>query len=452
MAPLTLQQELEPTLYRPVRALAAGAHAEVILVEHRELGGPSVMKLVHPKEEPLASELARRLRIEGRLLRSIHHENLLEVRDFGATKSGRAFLVTEFLSGRTLKDEVQARGPLPLAEALEVTAQILRGLAAAHEAGLVHRDIKPDNIFYCEPARDDAPRVVKILDFGIAKLVTESAQAIAGEAAPTAPDLLLGTPLFLSPEQIRCAPLDGRTDIYALGGVLYYLLTGRAPFPLRRLDELLRAHLVQPAPSPSSLRPEVPFAIDRIVAIALAKATGERFPSAKAMLDAIEPIQGALDERVPTSPMRKTQVLGATPAPSAPSIADEAPTSDLEPTKPAVPKPPVLRYDAPVGPRGRAPTMKLAQMTPPRPAIRETVNDPALARAIVGKPAAPPAPSAPAAPPLAPAPAKGRALRVAIWIASVIFAVLTLKLLEHCGDRASRAVGTPQQLRPETAH
>lgn len=170
------------------------------------------------------------------------------------------------------------------------------------------------------------------------------------------------------------------------------------------------------------------------------------------MLDAIEPIQGALDERVPTSPMRKTQVLGATPAPSAPSIADEAPTSDLEPTKPAVPKPPVLRYDAPVGPRGRAPTMKLAQMTPPRPAIRETVNDPALARAILGKPAAPPAPSAPAAPPLAPEPAKGRALRVAIWIASVIFAVLTLKLLEHCRDRASRAVGTPQQLRPETAH
>jgi eukaryotic-like serine/threonine-protein kinase len=283
-----MSDPLEGTPYRALRPLGAGSMGEVIEAEHTGLGRRVVVKLLHKRyfaggpQEDLA-QLADRMRLEGQALGAIEHVHVVAALDCGVTPGGRPYLVMERLVGRTLREELDARGPLPVDEALDLAAQALDGLAAVHQAGLVHRDVKPDNLFLCDPAPGRG-RIVKLLDLGVAKIVAASSASPSPLAVPTAEGIAMGTPRYFSPEQAIGAPLDGRSDVYSMGLVLHALVTGRTPFDhMRETAALLRAH-AESAPHPLSLHAPSPPPPDLEAAVsrALAKRPADRFPSAAA--------------------------------------------------------------------------------------------------------------------------------------------------------------------------
>jgi serine/threonine-protein kinase len=239
--------------------------------------------------------VATRLRTEARVLTQLEHEHLVRVLDFGRTQSGRPFLVMEYLRGRTLKELVQEFGALPAAQAVALTKQILSGLAKVHAAGIIHRDLKPDNVFVCGPEGATGAQLasagrVKILDFGIVKVVTEHDRARLGHVAPTEEGMLVGTPAYLSPEQALSQTVTPAADLYAVGGILGYLVTGEAPFRASSQLELLRAHVMEP-PVPPSARVPAAAPLDALVLQALRKKPEDRFPSAAHFLRALEDLR-----------------------------------------------------------------------------------------------------------------------------------------------------------------
>ena len=246
------------TAYRTISVLGHGGMGEVVEAEHLPLGRTVVVKLLHQQFADDAP-IADRLRVEARSLALVQHPNVVAVSDFGRTRTGRPFLVTERLQGRTLGAELRARGFLPVAEAIDITVQVLAGLEAAHQQGIVHRDIKPENIFLCD-ATPASPRIAKVLDFGLAKIIGDrSLQRTAPEYA-TKKGTFLGTPRFTAPEQMGAGVVDGRTDVYGTGLVLYTLLVGKGPFAhLRESLELMKAHLHdRPVPPSAHARQSIP--------------------------------------------------------------------------------------------------------------------------------------------------------------------------------------------------
>ncbi|NUP12089.1 MAG: serine/threonine protein kinase [Polyangiaceae bacterium] len=287
-----LTATLAGTPYVPVRRLAATQLSEVHVVRHRALGHEAVMKVLAAVDGALVEDLERRLLREGRVLVGLDHENIVKVLDFGFTLCGRPYLVVELLDGKTLKQEVREGGTLPVAEVLDIAAQTLSALTCAHEAGLVHRDLKPDNIMRLR-ADGAGPRRIKVLDFGIVKIVDEKVRERVGGVVPTTQGQIVGTPAFASPEQIMQGAIDARTDLYAVGGVIFYLLTGRAPFLGVDLADLLNAHLTSSPIPPSRMRSDVPPALDALVLKALSKSPADRYPSAAAMLEALRAVSPA---------------------------------------------------------------------------------------------------------------------------------------------------------------
>ncbi|WP_437938765.1 serine/threonine-protein kinase [Sorangium sp. So ce341] len=306
------RDELEGTPYRALRRLGRGGMGEVLEAEHRALRKRVVVKLVR---RALAGDprFADRLRVEAQALAAVSSPHVVAVLDLGRTPAGRPYLVMERLEGRTLGEELVRRGALPVAEAIDLVRQVLAGLAAAHRVGLVHRDVKLDNVFLCAPgsAAPGGGRVAKLLDFGVAKVLdggvepgaagapgAERTFALEGPAYPTEAGLLVGTPRTASPEQARCQPVDARADVYAVGLLMYTLLVGHGPFA--HLDdalEVLRAHVLE-APCPPSLRAAqlIPPALDRAVLRALAKRAEERFQSAEAFAEELGRIAAELGE------------------------------------------------------------------------------------------------------------------------------------------------------------
>lgn len=284
------------TPYRPLRRLGRGGMGEVIEAAHVGLDKPVVVKLLHRdlNREP---RIVERMRIEAQSLARLAHPNLVTVTDFGQTAEGRTFLVMERLYGRTMREELAARGALPVLEAVDFVEQALAGLAAAHGAGIVHRDVKLDNLFVCDPdAR--GRRVVKVLDFGIAKVVAprDDGRAPAPSLYQTEEGVLVGTPRYMSPEQASGLAVDARTDVYAAGAVLYTLLAGRGPFEhVKPLHDLLRAHAVEVPLPPSCYAPRpIPPELERAIMRALEKRPELRFPSAAAFGAELSRIAAAL--------------------------------------------------------------------------------------------------------------------------------------------------------------
>ncbi len=260
--------------YRLVRKLGAGGMGEVHLAEHRLLKRPCAVKLIRP--ESAADDTAvRRFEREVQAATRLSHPAAVQVYDYGRADDGAFYYVMEYLPGLTLDAVVARGGPLPPGRVVHVLRQVCGALAEAHGLGLVHRDVKPGNVMLCRlGGRSDA---AKLLDFGLV-----SAAGPADERLTQAGGIL-GTPAYMSPEQARGADAGPAADVYALGAVAYFLLTGRPPFAGKSPLEVLHAHLSATAVPPSELAPTVPADLEGVVLRCLAKDSAGRFAAAGAL-------------------------------------------------------------------------------------------------------------------------------------------------------------------------
>jgi serine/threonine protein kinase len=277
--------------YRITRLIGSGGMARVYEAVHRVIHRKVAVKVLLSH---LASDndLVRRFVNEGRAAGTIGHPNIVESLDMGTAPDGSPYLVLEYLEGISLADELYRTGALAIDRAAYIALQIASALSAAHARGIVHRDMKPENVFLTQ--RDGRADHVKILDFGVSKF-TAASVGVVGETVRGA---LIGTPEYMAPEQIGGEDeIDGRTDVYAIGMLLYEMIAGRAAFAGRgATTQVLRAVLVEePAPL-EQLRPAVQPELAAIVRRALAKRPEDRWASAEEFAAQIEPFAG-LDER-----------------------------------------------------------------------------------------------------------------------------------------------------------
>src|SRR5262245_27964881 len=224
--------------YEVTEVLGEGGMGTVYRVRHRVLERPFALKVLRA-DLSRDSDLGLRFTREAKAAASISHPNVVQITDFGSLPSGQPYFVMELLVGESVNAVINKGGPLPAARAVRMLLQIVEALAAAHAAGIVHRDLKPDNIFVCKtPSGED---LVKVLDFGLAK--------VAGQSRLTKAGLVFGTPHYMSPEQASGGTVDERTDLYALGVVMYEMFTGRVPFEADTYMGVLTKHLyVEPTP------------------------------------------------------------------------------------------------------------------------------------------------------------------------------------------------------------
>jgi serine/threonine protein kinase len=310
---LRVGERLAGTPYVVMRLVGQGGMGEVYEVEHIELGRRAALKVLHRNHQD-RPDLAARLRAEARLLGRLTHPNLVEVFDLGVTADGRPYFAMPLLRGRDLRDELARAGALSATTAIALAAQALDGLGAAHAAGLVHRDVKLENLFLGEDG------ALRVLDFGVAKVMDE------GFLCRTEPGAAPGTPRTMAPEQCAGEAVDARADLYAVGLALYELLTGRGPFDeLRGQDQALRfAHCERAPEPPSRFARGVSEALDEVVLKALAKAPARRFQTAVEMAEALRRLlpaprgEGGPASRAPLSraplsrprPSRRRPALG----------------------------------------------------------------------------------------------------------------------------------------------
>ena len=243
--------------------LGEGAMGVVYGARHVKLGRRVAIKVVAPSIGADPQALARFER-EARALAALHHPNIVDVYAFGTLPDGRSYFVMEYLDGIAL-DERLDRGRMALDESLDIIGQTARALEAAHAQGIVHRDLKPSNIYLVSLPREQRS-VVKLIDFGLVQL------SVADGVEKTASGAVIGTALYISPEQVRSPNVDGRTDIYALGVVAYELILGRHPFPEARTPvAAIAAHLTELPPQPRTIWPGIPAALDLLLYSMLAK-------------------------------------------------------------------------------------------------------------------------------------------------------------------------------------
>jgi serine/threonine protein kinase len=269
--------------YRIVRLLGQGGMGSVYEAEHRVMQRPVALKVINPAFTtcPAAVERFRR---EVRAAARLAHPNIVTTHD--AEDAGdMLFLVMEYVEGVSLGRLVKERGPLPVAEACDCVRQAALGLQHAHERGMVHRDVKPDNLILVASPVASAPGVVKVLDFGLAALTAER-----GPDGLTEANVVMGTPDYMAPEQAEDArSADSRADVYSLGCTLYYLLTARVPYPARTLLLKVLAHREQPLPSVRAVRPEVPKELEAVLARLLAKKPEDRYQTPGEVAAALAP-------------------------------------------------------------------------------------------------------------------------------------------------------------------
>ena len=249
--------------------LGAGAMGEVYAARHVKLGKRVAIKVIGERlsEDSAAIE---RFAMEARTLAKIQHPAIVAVDHVGELADGRAYFVMEFLRGETLFDRI-SRGRVPLPEALRILDQVARGLEAAHAEGVTHRDLKPENVFLVHLPGE--PPIVKLVDFGLSKLRRPD----DFRAERTQSGVAIGTPLYMSPEQMRGPDVDPRTDVYALGVIAYELVLGTLPFPrAQTAPALYAAHLHEVPPLPRSIWPEIPPQLDLVLFAMLAKDPAHR--------------------------------------------------------------------------------------------------------------------------------------------------------------------------------
>jgi eukaryotic-like serine/threonine-protein kinase len=262
--------------YRLTRRLGVGGMGEVYLAEHTLLRRPCAVKLIRAgvgEEKQIA-----RFEREVQATAGLTHPNTVEIYDYGRAEDGTFYYAMEYLPGLTLDQLVAEYGPLSPARAVHLLRQVCGALGEAHAAGLIHRDIKPANIIVC--SRGGVHDVVKLVDFGLVREI----DPVPGAGGLTQDGAIAGTPEFISPEQAEGIPeLDGRSDIYSLGAVAYFLLTGRPPFQKANTLQLLSAHIREPVHPITEIRPEVPTDLQEVVLACLEKDRERRFQDITAL-------------------------------------------------------------------------------------------------------------------------------------------------------------------------
>ncbi|WP_281404349.1 serine/threonine-protein kinase [Pyxidicoccus fallax] len=298
--------------------IGSGGMGVVYEGEHATIGRKVAIKLI--REELTRGPHARDLLTEARAASAIRHHGIIDVHGFGHEPGVGQYLVMEFLEGHSLDRVIQKRAPFTLAEAGGVLCEVLDALSAAHAEGVIHRDLKPSNIFIAR--QSNGAEYVKVLDFGLAKRT----DVPHGTTSQTHSSLIVGTPLYMAPEQARGEAVGPRTDLYAVGVIAFELLTGKRPFSGRSPMEIVAHHLRSPPPAPSSLV-ELPPEADALVLRLLAKEPHQRPSTA---IEVAEALRALLPQGARSSPTPARRFLSTLPPASGVATAD-ATTATLPP-------------------------------------------------------------------------------------------------------------------------
>ena len=274
--------------YEVLRVIGEGGMGKVYEARHTRLHTKRfAVKLLH-HELARQPEVVTRFQREAEAASVLTHPNVVGVYDVNTSADGRPYIVAELLHGEDLGSHLERRGKLPTVEAVHIVRQVCHALGAAHAHGIVHRDVKPENVFLAGPSA-----TVKVLDFGISK-VSETGDGL------TKTGTVMGTPDYMAPEQARGDRVDARADIYAVGAILYRALTGRKPFEGTDPMAILTAVLTQEPERPSTLEPSIPLSLELVVQRTMAKMPSERFQTMEALEQALEPFD-APDAHLPAS-------------------------------------------------------------------------------------------------------------------------------------------------------
>src|SRR6266436_4657825 len=310
-----LQKPSDPLLgqtlagkYRVEKLIKRGGMGAVYQGKHVLMDKTVAIKVLRPALA-VDDDVVARLSREAKAASRISHPNAVSVTDFGESENGIVFLVMEYLEGRTLKEIIRSEGAMPLKRVVEIIRQVTGALDAAHGQGVVQRDLKSDNIMVSQTNGGDW---AKVLDFGIAKI---QQPASVKDADLTAPNLVIGTPQYMSPEQCsQTHPLDARSDIYSLGVIIYEMLAGRVPFTGESATIIMMKHVQDPPPSVLATRPDLPPAVDAVITRALAKVPADRFQTAGELFAALS---NAAGEEVVAAPRSAATVPSVPVIPAA---------------------------------------------------------------------------------------------------------------------------------------
>lgn len=296
------------------RRIGQGGMGSVWAARDVSLGRRVAVKLIHP--EHASSEASRaRFELEAKAAARIRSRHAVQVFDHGLSESGQPYIVMEYLEGRSLERAIAEQGALPLAEVCQIVRQAATALSAAHAAGVVHRDLKPDNVFLADdPEAAELGYTVKLVDFGIAKLVQESAHQ---GAATTQAGTVMGTPHYMSPESLTAAmPVGPLADVWSLGACAFVAACGSVPFAGDAIGEVVLKVCAAPLPRPSALKRSLPKAFDEWFARACSRNPEHRFGSPEALAAALSEVVAGSAGRAPF------ESYALVPVTSAESVAD----------------------------------------------------------------------------------------------------------------------------------
>jgi serine/threonine-protein kinase len=290
--------------YKVGRLLGSGGMGTVWSGNHIQLGTRVAIKFIRPQfaDRP---DARRRFEIEARAAASVDSRHAVKVYDYGVTEDKLPYIVMEYLEGESLSEALIRRGPFPAVEAAKVIGQAARALAKAHAANIVHRDLKPDNIFLATNIdaedKDGLPYVVKLVDFGIAKMLDVDREGAKGLKGPTQDGSVIGTPNFMSPEQLTVGGLPGPlTDIWSLGACTFAAFTARIPFEGEVLGDIVLKVCVEPLPLPSKFNPDAPEGLDQWFLRACHREPAKRFQTVDELADQLAKVCGLGDVKVAT--------------------------------------------------------------------------------------------------------------------------------------------------------